>query len=757
MTLTHWQHEDREALQAMYSAGQVWSWDEVEAGTTNLGRRVSEWLVNCPPPRSHPILLPIHRLGDTEPSWLAIAFSETQCEELREHLAAFIGAAGSDFNRQRTRLDPVDPLDTAARQWAGGEWVFHFRALEDARGQVRAALERLLNVWRIRPRQSASSFRTTEAMLREFHQALLTRDEASASNWLEQLRAGGRLNAENLLFLKIESLAAFDRWQDIVLDPQWPMLILMRRPRRTTALLIEALWRTEFQTMAAEGRANDAITHMREGILPAHRQLFRTRGSFNTKPLVLAFLLAATADDPPRLAQVAKLLADVPADAPEHAFAVAVAGTVSEPAGPPAVADALTSAKQCLAREDYDGAWSQVTVAPPSPDACAVMLKCAAELLNNEVARIVAAAFAQCSDAEREALLLSRLHRRTWEDIQAELVKSREPTAVDWESWLDAVKANPSWSQALDAAEASACDWSIDAYRRDPARTAALAKRLLDERTAEEAAVLRLAFPHFAGFFTGDGQVDPVFRPVLLNLLLMLALDPRFGREDWTVAESLAFSILDAGVSASEYAEVVQALTIIWEHSGEVARLDWALDMLDKLITSPVLDNQARESFFAAICQTFHQHARRLDASHVELFGLLCDDLRKRAEFDALPIPLQTVGLEEASRPTLQERLREKVVGIYTLTEAAGLRAKQMLERLCERIDVRISNDHVGSDRLGAIARESDYLIVATRSAKHAATEFIKKTRPPGKSEIIYPTGKGSTSILTALRLAAEA
>jgi hypothetical protein len=63
----------------------------------------------------------------------------------------------------------------------------------------------------------------------------------------------------------------------------------------------------------------------------------------------------------------------------------------------------------------------------------------------------------------------------------------------------------------------------------------------------------------------------------------------------------------------------------------------------------------------------------------------------------------------------------------------------------------------VGSERLCSIAREADYLIVATRSAKHAATEFIKATRPSGKSEVIYPTGKGSTSILTALRQAAEA
>jgi hypothetical protein len=752
MTLTDWEKEDREALRAVYSAGQVWSWDEIQSGATNQGRKVNEWIANCLPPGSNPILLPVHRMGDTEPSWLAIAFTETQCEELREHLLAFVGAAGSDFNGQRTILDPTDSLDSAARHWAGGARVFRFRALGESRVQVRTALERMRNVWRIRPRQTTSSFRTTDAMLREFHQALLTLDEASSSRWLEQLRSGGRLNAENLLFLKIESLAAFDRWQNIVLDPQWPMLLLMRRPRRTTALLIEALWRTEFQTMAAEGRATDAIARMRESILPAHRQLFRTRGSFNSRPLVLAFLLASAADEPPRSAQVAALLADIPEDAPERDFAVTIAGTITVQRIPLPVTDPLSQAKQCLAHEDYDGAWAYAKIALPSPATCAVMLRCAAELLNGDVARIVSAALAQCNDSERETLLLSRLHRHTWDDIQAELAKSEQPTPVDWESWLDALKANTSWPGALDAAISSASDWSIDAYRRDPSRTTALADRLLVERTAEGSDVLRLAFPHLARFFTGDIPVDPVFCPVLLNLLLMLALDTRFGREDWAVAENLALSLLDAGASASDYTEVVQALTMIWEQRGEVSRLDWALDLLDKLATTPNLDGLARDRFFEVIRKTFYDHRRRIDATQLEFFALLCDDLHRRDDFESLPSLHISASIDEVTLPTnLLDLLRDKIVGIYTLTEVAGVRAKRLLEHMIPKIDVRLSHDHGGSVRLRTIAREADYLVVVTQSSKHAATDFIKSERPKGKRDLIYPSGKGSSSLISAL------
>jgi hypothetical protein len=42
-------------------------------------------------------------------------------------------------------------------------------------------------------------------------------------------------------------------------------------------------------------------------------------------------------------------------------------------------------------------------------------------------------------------------------------------------------------------------------------------------------------------------------------------------------------------------------------------------------------------------------------------------------------------------------------------------------------------------------------MVVVAKSAKHAATNFIKQKRPQSKSEIIYPSGKGSSSIVSAL------
>ena len=56
---------------------------------------------------------------------------------------------------------------------------------------------------------------------------------------------------------------------------------------------------------------------------------------------------------------------------------------------------------------------------------------------------------------------------------------------------------------------------------------------------------------------------------------------------------------------------------------------------------------------------------------------------------------------------------------------------------------------------LRSLAREADYFLVATRCAKHMATECIDQNRKPG-GETLFATGKGSSSLLAALYSAFE-
>lgn len=271
---------------------------------------------------------------------------------------------------------------------------------------------------------------------------------------------------------------------------------------------------------------------------------------------------------------------------------------------------------------------------------------------------------------------------------------------------------------------------------------------LTQGRDAKAADVVRLSLPHIAGYFLKNGP-QAAFRDLYLDLLLSLALDERYGGEDWGLAENLVFAIMETGPSRVAYEHLLSSLTTIWEERGDPRRIDWALDLLDLLTVAPAPDLGARDAFFETISAFIIKFSRRLQLGQIALFKLLCGDL-ERAVPHLVPDP------EEAVTATATDILKGKMVAIYTLDESSGKRARDLINMAYEGVDVRLNHDHVGSDPLKNLARNADYFLMVTRSAKHSATNFIKDERPEEKRPLDYPTGKGSSSILSALRIALE-
>lgn len=750
MKLEQWSESDRMALREFYETGQSWTWAEIAESDSSLSRSFRPWIEESPPPRANPLLLPARLTGVTDSSWFALAFSSAQAEALREELNAFLGPVGSDYRGRRADSADDHPLLRVAMEWAGGPWVFHFTPLPNQRSQVRMALERLRAVWRLRPARQGSLLRTTDALLREFFAALVNRDPIASARWVAEIYGTGRLSAENLQFLEIERLGALGFWDQLVLHPRIALLATMRRPRRVTGLLVEAFWRVELSRFMDEGKASEAIDYFRERFLPQYAGLVRARGVLNAVGVVMMFLLAAVAGNPPRREQIPVLLALVPPDAPERAFAEKIAA-LTGPSETIEPSDPLARARRALGRKDFDSAWQLARAAGDGAERVEILLDCATELLDPDVAQIVAQALRSLSSAETEGVLRVKRHARTWSEVQALLAAAGKPEPKDWETWLSGVEADPNAERALESARSAVGTWDYACYAGNQPRTLALAQTLQVSRSKAAAAIVRLALPQLAQFFLPDGRAQRFFCPIYGSLLLVLAVDDSFGGEDWALAQTLATAVLEGGGSAADYEAMVEALTAIWQSHGEIGRLDWALDGLDALVVAAAPAPKVRDDFFHAIWQTFNGHARRIKGPHRELFRLLSLDLGRQADYAALSAAPLPVPGQATTEQALDEVLRDKIVGIYSLTESAALRAKAVIQEQFADVDVRLNHDFGGTNRLEALAKESDYLLVVAKSAKHAATDFIKQKRPRTKSEIIYPSGKGSSSIVTAL------
>ncbi|MFM2219857.1 MAG: hypothetical protein RL240_4175 [Planctomycetota bacterium] len=757
MPISDWKSEDAEFLKQFYSGGQDWTWEGIESKQTSALCHVADWLANLPVPGRHPIALPVRKEGRS--SWVAIAFSEGQCEELRELLNAFVGPICSSFSGSRTKIDPENKRHQITAAWAGGARFFDFEALPSNQEQInrlRKSLADMLGVLKRRPALNSGIIRTTEGLLREFRAALVNQDQVGAEKWIQKIRDTGRLSAENLRFLKIEFYAAFGMWRDMCLGSEWTLILKGRRPKRTTSLMIEALWQNYFQKSLAEGLVESAMDQMRKRVLPDSRPLFRSTRIELNPACALTFLLAAACDSPPRNEQAKMLLDKIPEGSEELKFAKLVFAKMTPPEKSEPnrdASDAFALISSYLQRDEYDRAWDLLLDAEPGVTRSRLMLQCVYEFQSLESAQIVSETVCLLNDSERSKLFSNRISKAYWDEIQS-LAKDNSG-AQSWEEWLDAVESGESPSSASQIARAAIGNWNLEDYRVPSERIRSLGLQIEKVANSVGNLALRDSAPYITEFFLPDSSPQPHFLPIYLGILNAIAFSDQISGQDWTMIETLATAILETGPTQKQYSDMVDALIVVWEMRAEVNRLGWVMDQLDSLIAGPNLDEGARSKLFNEIWKSCSRFARRIDPDIRHYFGILCDDLNSRAEFEAIGW-----SYEETSNSSdktnqeqlISERLNGRSIGIYTLNESAAVRAANLIEGICSNVKVRLSHDHGGSDKLKGIARDSDYLIVVTQSAKHAATDFIKAQRPKNANELIYPSGRGAASIVSALK-----
>jgi hypothetical protein len=255
------------------------------------------------------------------------------------------------------------------------------------------------------------------------------------------------------------------------------------------------------------------------------------------------------------------------------------------------------------------------------------------------------------------------------------------------------------------------------------------------------------ALPHFLQFI--ERSAEPArHRELLDDIAVLLMSEEDLGVADVQVVANLAALLLEVGLSAERYRQLVEDFCALWERVDSPVYLDAAIDMLDVLITQACPNPGVREAFFQKLVGSFQRWRRRIRPEQWALLADLASELGASEVVQAIRPPQDE---PDGARAALaRDVLSGKTVAIYTLTEAAAARAAEFLSRNFDDVVVEVSNDHVASDRLRALARAADIFVVATRSAKHAATTYIEAQRPVG-SPIVYATGKGSASLLRAL------
>jgi hypothetical protein len=243
-------------------------------------------------------------------------------------------------------------------------------------------------------------------------------------------------------------------------------------------------------------------------------------------------------------------------------------------------------------------------------------------------------------------------------------------------------------------------------------------------------------------------QPDEFAAPVYGAVLDVLAYGEARGPAVRRLALSVMGSLLAGGPTASQYEEYLGLINHMWDDGiRSSTTLDWLVDVL-VLITEQPCPSPASRLQLMGRGLSEAVTLRDVDPLTVELLrGLAIDavyDGRCAAEVAALPAPTQPEPIDPARSPG-----NHLLIGIYSLSDSAVHRAKAVLEQRFPQHVVETNNELDASPRLEALAQRADVMAMVIASAKHAATNAIRKACPP--AALLEVGTAGSTGLLRAI------
>lgn len=656
------------------------------------------------------------------PVYYAVAADSAEWRRLRPLLLAYLGPTLTSFNGWSEPLLP-DKIPVE-RYLSNGNWHTVARLVPGTATGVQEmaqrSLHRLFAMLESMPKITHSAPEPTSRLLARFVDYLNGDDYAGAEQILAICKSELRVDALNLLFLRVRLLAHFGKWQEIMDLPQFASLCQTRKPPYITATLLEAVYHTSAPEAAC------SVERFLACYTPERRALAR--------PLLQQPIPPACGYGALRMYAAEALIVE-PSDAELERAVLAHAAALGE------FADALLAKRHADAPVE-ERKPSAVARAPLSIVKSTMVV---AERTNTLTAIGEALTrIEQLDDQQRVSLFSSELFKQLYNALLSETGGSAPP--CNWNEWF-ARLSDPAFVSAHDLLQRATTEW--------PAAELVDTVEIGDFVTAASTvpdyapAVDRMAdsLPALTRWAAEDPQFPRAgMRPVYEILLYHLVLGVRRGVEVFESAALLVRALLEVGTTPNAYEALLNDCLDLLGDGMAKRRVYWLFEVIEETILNACPAPDARQRFWLAC----HQRLSQVQAFLTPGQRIALASLATSLGWPAISEPVAAEGAQGEQFELMLKALEGKSVAIYTLTEAAGRQARQALQDIVPSLRVSISNDLVGTPGLKHMAQAADLFVLVTASAKHAATGFIQQHRPKDKA-LLFANGRGFTSIVRAV------
>jgi len=636
--------------------------------------------------------------------------------QAREIIRAFVGPGIARLT------NPEVPVREAEERRLAASGVHRVLGLDVCHGQNQAFLSALESLTATRCSiDRVPEERPTDPvnLLRDLRLALAQGDSRAAQDRLDALRETGSLSRENLRFLHVELLARFERWPELVSLPYFAELERVRRPRRVSELMLEALWHIE---VLRSGRPPAEAFRALE-LADRHRALL---GSVDvprqTGALALCYLSALADGDEARLD---RLLASSSADR-DYLESLT---WVSEPSSEP-VRDPVREARRLLERHQF-AAVVDLFLERRASELADFAVESVLELDDPRVASEVLTVVRGLLD---ESFRPSRRLSRDLADLEATV----SGACRSWTEWIERLAGGARWGEASAVARQNAADWpplplSETLVGQAADRLVNSADGINGDQVAASLDLLCAVASRSAGELSQSAFFDAV--------LLILSTQENIGGPVRNAFNDLAWAFLESGPRRSGYETLISAATVLWERIAAPQGVDWALELLDALAGHTVMSPDSATQFAMEIRTRCMPFVARFSPRQALSMRSLLEEFR----LPGWPDVPSTNSEERDVWPTLDGAS----VGLYSLVEGAGIKLQAALDQLCQMRSFTHRTDTHASPGLRTLARNADYMIVDTWHAAHPATACIDEVRP--RSQQILPRRGGTPALVAAI------
>jgi hypothetical protein len=678
--------------------------------------------------------------------WYAVCQHREQSVWLADLIRCHVGSWVDDFDGRPIEPDSTAAVDVAVNRLLGADGaVFRLRVPKAdpvAQKAVFAGLDRLAKILLARPYRGLQMTRPMGRVLGDFWDACANDAVATAEETLAVLTADHRLSRNNALFLQLQFLATFEKWEELEALDSLQDLIRLDRPalasdalcRLVMARLPEGAGPDQFATSAEPyGTLVESVAKIRS---PAGAQFYALRSLSLGEPgtdVAVRLLDAGWYDHACARQGLADLL-------PTSTRAGAPAAVPSGPVDT-AVLEAM------VAEGRLDTAMEMLQRATPTLELAPLMVLLAQRTLGSAGFALVQTWRAALGEAAVAAAMVEPT-------IVAPVAQAvaRPPTRMLAEAFDAGVSATARAEQLGQLAEAAPGLLMRRGALADFVETVRPIGASIT--TAQLPDLLETLLDIERNLYSAAGTLPGLQDLRGLVLELWAVGDDTGGRDRAARCVDLLGRTLEAGLPAADFDEVADNLLAAWAPFLTDADLPLGLEALEILSAYSPTGSTATNPFAAMLLSRIGQHnAHRIDRTALEVCAVLAQEYGLEPAWPSAdpraPRDKVDAGTEfaedESDWPTIPDGT---YLAIYSLMEPAVRRAVEMLRRRYPKLRTVTLAGKVASDALRDAARDADVMVIADRAATHAATDAIRDAR--GHGSLHFAMGKGTNSLLTA-------